>query len=171
MTRARAKLLEQQVNLFLAQTDVCIDENFILPKSLHVCMIRFEGIASIARGGEGLHQEEPKVMIIHSCAREEREAGERGKEEIIQRTQTCELKKQGTDYPAHTPDYLAPLQGSKVTRRRNSSEKRLGRIIRPPSPDYPAPRIIRPKGADYPAPRSACLFRPARPQVGLYPSF
>ena len=64
MTRARAKLLEQQVNLFLAQTDVCIDENFILPKSLHVCMIRFEGITSIARGGEGLHQEEPKVMMM-----------------------------------------------------------------------------------------------------------
>ena len=78
MTRARAKLLEQQVNLFLAQTDVCIDENFILPKSLHVCMIRFEGITSIARGGEGLHQEEPKVLMIHSRAREEREAGARG---------------------------------------------------------------------------------------------
>ena len=71
-----------QVNLFLAQTDLCIDENFILPKSLHVCMIRFEDIASIARGGEGLHQEEPKVMMIHSCAREEREAGARG-EKII----------------------------------------------------------------------------------------
>ena len=53
MTRARAKLLEQQVNLFLAQTDVCIDENFILPKSWHVCMIRFEGIASVARGAQG----------------------------------------------------------------------------------------------------------------------
>ena len=50
MTRARAKLLEQQVNLFLAQTDVCIDENFILPKSLHVCIIRSEGIASVGDG-------------------------------------------------------------------------------------------------------------------------
>ena len=83
MTRARAKLLEQQVNLFLAQTDVCIDENFILPKSLHVCMIRFEGIASIARGGEGLHQEKPKEMTIHDCAREEREAGARQEEDVI----------------------------------------------------------------------------------------
>ena len=83
MTRAHAKLLEQQVNLFLAQTDICIDENFILPKSVHVCMIRFEGIATIARGGEGLHQEEPKEMIIHGCAREEREAGARQEEDVI----------------------------------------------------------------------------------------
>ena len=76
MTRARAKLLEQQVNLFLAQTDICIDENFILPKSMHVCMIRFEGMTSIARGGEGL-------MIIQGCAREEREAGARQEEVVI----------------------------------------------------------------------------------------
>ena len=116
MTRARAKLLEQQVNLFLAQTDVCIDENFILPKSLHVCMIRFEGITSIVRGGEGLHQEEPKVLMIHSCAREEREAGARGEEEIIQRSQKIKLKKLGADYPAPTPDYPAPPQGSEKLR-------------------------------------------------------
>ena len=83
MTRARAKLLEQQVNLFLAQTDICIDDNFILPKSMHVCMIRFEGMTSIARGGEGL-------MIIQGCAREEREAGAREEEEIIQ-----DMKAQG----------------------------------------------------------------------------
>ena len=42
MTRARAKLLEQQVNSLLAQPDLCYDENFILPKSMHLCMIRFE---------------------------------------------------------------------------------------------------------------------------------
>ncbi len=50
MTRARAKLLKQQVNLFL--TDTLIDENFILPKSYYLCMIRYEEGASIARGGE-----------------------------------------------------------------------------------------------------------------------
>ena len=42
MTRARAKLLEQQVNSLLAQSDLCYDENFILPKSMYLCMIRFE---------------------------------------------------------------------------------------------------------------------------------
>ena len=42
MTRARAKLLEQQVNSLLAQPDLCYGENFILPKSMHLCMIRFE---------------------------------------------------------------------------------------------------------------------------------
>ncbi|KAK1692643.1 hypothetical protein QYE76_009340 [Lolium multiflorum] len=51
MTRARAKLLKQQVNLFLC--DTLIDENFILPKSYYLCMIRYEEEPSIARGGEG----------------------------------------------------------------------------------------------------------------------
>ena len=46
MTRARAKLLKQQVNLFLS--DTLIDENFILPKSYYLCMIRYEDGASIA---------------------------------------------------------------------------------------------------------------------------
>jgi hypothetical protein len=46
MTRARAKLLKQQVNLFLS--DTLIDENFILPKSYYLCMIRYEEGASIA---------------------------------------------------------------------------------------------------------------------------
>ncbi len=38
MTRARAKLLEQQVNSLLIESNVCVNENFILPKSLHLCM-------------------------------------------------------------------------------------------------------------------------------------
>ncbi|KAK1629058.1 hypothetical protein QYE76_003373 [Lolium multiflorum] len=50
MTRARAKLLKQQVNLFL--NDTLIDENFILPKSYYLCIIRYEEETSIARGGE-----------------------------------------------------------------------------------------------------------------------
>ena len=50
MTRARAKLLEQQVNSLLIEYDVCVDENFILPKSMHLCMIRFVDNTSI--GGE-----------------------------------------------------------------------------------------------------------------------
>ena len=50
ITRARAKILKQQVNLFL--NDTLIDENFILPKCYYLCMIRYEEGASIARGGE-----------------------------------------------------------------------------------------------------------------------
>jgi len=45
ITRARAKLLEQQVNLLLNESGTLIDENFILPKSMHLCMIRFVGEA------------------------------------------------------------------------------------------------------------------------------
>ena len=38
ITRARAKLLEQQVNSLLNEPGILIDENFILPKSLHICI-------------------------------------------------------------------------------------------------------------------------------------
>jgi hypothetical protein len=41
ITRARAKLLEQQVNSLLVEYDIYSNESFILPKSLYVCMIRF----------------------------------------------------------------------------------------------------------------------------------
>jgi hypothetical protein len=36
ITRARAKLLEQQVNSLLTKYNLFTNENFILPKSLHV---------------------------------------------------------------------------------------------------------------------------------------
>ena len=50
ITRAHAKLLEQQVNSLLTETDICFNENFILPKSLHLCMISFEDKKSMAPG-------------------------------------------------------------------------------------------------------------------------
>jgi hypothetical protein len=43
ITRARDKLLQQQVNSLLAESDIYCNENFILPKSLFICMIRFTG--------------------------------------------------------------------------------------------------------------------------------
>ena len=70
MTRSITKLLEQQVNSLLIEYNVCDYENFILPKSMHLCMIRFEEETSMARGGE-----EKNVKIVHGCAREEREEG------------------------------------------------------------------------------------------------
>ena len=84
MTRARAKLLKQQVNLFLC--DTLIDENFILPKSYYLCMIRYEEEASIARGGEEQLDKKLDVKLdmelamktSHGRAREEREACARG---------------------------------------------------------------------------------------------
>ena len=81
ITRARAKLLEQQVNLFLNEPDVFINENFILPKSLYVCMIRFEREEGIARSVEEKHTEHG-VLIIQASAREEREAAQGHNEEI-----------------------------------------------------------------------------------------
>src|ERR1041385_9437542 len=41
ITRARAKLIEQQVNSLLIDSDILCNENFILPKSLYVCIIRY----------------------------------------------------------------------------------------------------------------------------------
>ena len=54
MTRARAKLLNQQVNSILCEFSNLIDENFILPKSMYLCMIRFIGEEGVARQSEEL---------------------------------------------------------------------------------------------------------------------
>jgi hypothetical protein len=55
ITRARAKLLNQQVNSFLVGSGILLNENFILPKSLHLCLIRFEE-------GYGVEGEEAKLQ-------------------------------------------------------------------------------------------------------------
>jgi hypothetical protein len=100
ITRARAKLLKQQVNLFLS--DTLIDENFILSKSYYLCMIRYEEGESIARGGEEQLDKKLDVKLdmeldvkldmelamkldmktSHGSARDEREACARGEEEV-----------------------------------------------------------------------------------------
>uniref|UniRef100_A0ACD5YJ17 Uncharacterized protein n=1 Tax=Avena sativa TaxID=4498 RepID=A0ACD5YJ17_AVESA len=76
ITRARAKLLEQQVNLFLHETDVLINENFIVPKSLCYCMLRYIGEEGVAQSEELNHMEH-NMMITQGCAGEEREEGAR----------------------------------------------------------------------------------------------
>jgi hypothetical protein len=67
ITKARAKLSEQ-VNSLLIEPDVLFNENFILPKSMHLYMIKFVDNTSIARGGEELQQKEEDLTI--KCARE-----------------------------------------------------------------------------------------------------
>ena len=79
VTRSRAKLLEQQVKSLLLEYNVCDNMNFILPKSLHLCMIRFVDNTS-ARGREGAsigeeEEQQSEELKEHICAREEREAG------------------------------------------------------------------------------------------------
>jgi hypothetical protein len=41
ITRACDKLLQQQVNSLLIESDIYYHENFILPKSFFICMIKF----------------------------------------------------------------------------------------------------------------------------------
>jgi hypothetical protein len=43
ITRAHAKLLQQEVNSLHAESNIYCNENFILPKSLFICIIRFIG--------------------------------------------------------------------------------------------------------------------------------
>jgi hypothetical protein len=81
ITRARVKLLQQQVNSLLAKSDIYCNENFILPKSLFICMIRFIGEEG-ARGSEEMQHMEHDVVINQESAREEREAGATSMENI-----------------------------------------------------------------------------------------
>ena len=78
MTRARAKLLGQQVNSLLNEYDICDNENFILPKSMHLCMIRVVGNTSIGGGPEEKLESEHNVTY---GAREEWEECAKKKEE------------------------------------------------------------------------------------------
>ena len=77
MTRARVKLPGQQVNSLLVAFDVYDNKNFILPKSMHLCMIRVIANTSMVGGLERQQEEH----IISKGAREEREACARGKDE------------------------------------------------------------------------------------------
>jgi hypothetical protein len=63
ITRARAKLLEQQLNSLLTEYNLFTNEKFILAKSLYVCMIRFVAEASMTCGGEELHEDNRKMAI------------------------------------------------------------------------------------------------------------
>jgi hypothetical protein len=75
ITRARAKIFEQQVNSLLTEYKLFTNENFILPKSLHVCMIKFVAEASMTCGGEELHEDNHKMVpIISESTSEERKA-------------------------------------------------------------------------------------------------
>ena len=59
------------------------DEGFILPKSLCLCVIRYIEDEGMARGSKEMQYMEQNMMIIHGCAREEREEGATQEEEII----------------------------------------------------------------------------------------
>ena len=96
MTRARAKLLEQQVNSLLAQPDICLDENFILPKSLHLCMIRFEEF--VARNEAEQRDMELDMKNTQECAREEREAGATQLDEEIHRAENSPISLPRQDF-------------------------------------------------------------------------
>jgi hypothetical protein len=51
------------VNSVLIEPGLLFNENFILPKSMHICMIRFVDNTSFAQGGDESQQEEQDLMI------------------------------------------------------------------------------------------------------------
>jgi hypothetical protein len=81
ITRAHTKLLQQQVNSLLAESDIYCNQNFILPKSLFICMIKFIGEEGV-QGSEEMQHMEHDVVIKQERAREEREAGATSMEDI-----------------------------------------------------------------------------------------
>ena len=152
ITRARAKLLEQQVNSLLVENAIYFGENFILPKSLCLCVIRYIEDEGMARGSEEMQHMEHGVMIVEACAREEREEGARGEDhqdnqaEVVQPTVA---RPDICNYPARTirpPDYPASQEGRQVSARSPTPRwsDRIFPIIRPGlsghrfRPDYPA---------------------------------
>src|SRR3954467_8533582 len=73
VTRSRAKLLEQQLNLLLLESDDRLSENYILPKSLCVCMIRYQG-EDKELGGAEVREEEAKEQGQATLEEEPQEA-------------------------------------------------------------------------------------------------
>src|SRR6266540_7031086 len=91
MTRARAKLLEQQLNSLLIESNVCVNENFILPKSLHLCILRFINNTSIGGGEEELQHTD----FQHQQVREGGEGGMRTRrrwEISVKKKDTCDAR-------------------------------------------------------------------------------
>ena len=68
------------MNSLLVENAICFDENFILPKSLCLCVIRYIEDEGMARGSEEMQHMEHGVMITGACAREEWEEGARGED-------------------------------------------------------------------------------------------
>jgi hypothetical protein len=79
ISQARAKLLEQQVNSLL--TEFGYAKNFILPKSLYICMIMFIGEEEV-RGSKEMQHMEHDVVIKQKSAREEMVVGATSMEDI-----------------------------------------------------------------------------------------
>ena len=68
------------MNSLLVENAIYFDENFILPKSECLCLIRYIEDEGMARGSEEMQHMEQGVMITGACAREEREEGARGED-------------------------------------------------------------------------------------------
>jgi hypothetical protein len=69
------------VNSLLIESDIYYNENFILSKSLFICIIRFIREEKV-RGSEEMQHMEHDVVIKKESAREKREAGATSMEDI-----------------------------------------------------------------------------------------
>ena len=71
------------MNSLLVENAIHFGENFILPKSLCLCVIRYLEDEGMARGSEEMQHMEHGVMIVEACAREEREEGARDRKSVV----------------------------------------------------------------------------------------
>ena len=63
------------MNSLLIESECFDNENFLLPKSSYVCILRFIGEEGVAQEKEELQHKEHGVVVIHEDdVREEREA-------------------------------------------------------------------------------------------------
>ena len=137
------------MNSLLVENAIYFGENFILPKSLCLCVIRYLEDEGIARGSEEMQHMEHGVMIVEACAREEREEGARGEDhqenqaEVVQPTVA---RPDICNYPARTirsPDY--PARIIRPTRKVDETQPRCTpTVVGPDFSNNPA-RIIRPQ--------------------------
>jgi hypothetical protein len=76
------------VNSLFIEPDVLFNESFILPKSMHLCMIRFVDNTSIAQGGDASQRDEQDLMI---------KQGRRGRQAHPKITKTSSLHERVRD--------------------------------------------------------------------------
>ena len=104
------------MNSLLVENAIYFDENFILPKSLCLCVIRYIEDEGMARGSKEMQHMEPSMMINEACAREEREEGAAQQEDQFPRGTG------GLSGPLSRPD-ISLEKSAPDTERRASSTK------------------------------------------------
>ena len=140
------------MNSLLVENAIYFGENFILPKSSCLCVIRYLEDEGMVRGSEEMQHMEHGVMIVEACAREEREEGARGEDHQENQAEEFQTGLSGLV----RPDYPAPGESTSFSRSCTLS------VVVPDICNNPA-RTIRPGVSGFPG-RSTRRSRDAHPR-------